>query len=128
MSVEDVRILSIRQPWAGLIVAGIKDVENRSWPTRYRGPLAVHAGLADDPAGWEMTRTLGVQIPDVRGAIIGVVTVADCVRDADSFWAIPDMWQWVLTDPVSMDPLPFRGRQGLIRAPAVVVEHLEHRR
>jgi hypothetical protein len=46
------RTLSIRQPWAGLIVAGIKDIENRSWSTSYRGPILIHAGKAKPPADW----------------------------------------------------------------------------
>jgi hypothetical protein len=37
------KILSVRQPWASLIVNGFKDVENRTWPTRYRGRILVHA-------------------------------------------------------------------------------------
>lgn len=37
--------LSIRQPWAWLIVNGHKDIENRDWPTNFRGRLLVHAGL-----------------------------------------------------------------------------------
>ena len=36
--------LSIRQPWAWLIVHGFKDIENRDWPTNFRGRLLVHAG------------------------------------------------------------------------------------
>lgn len=36
--------LSIRQPWAWLIVNGFKDVENRTWPTKFRGPVWIHAG------------------------------------------------------------------------------------
>ena len=36
--------LSIRQPWAWLIVNGHKDIENRDWPTNFRGRLLVHAG------------------------------------------------------------------------------------
>src|SRR3954453_23306276 len=39
------RALTIRQPWAALIMAGSKDVENRVWPTSFRGRLAIHAGL-----------------------------------------------------------------------------------
>ena len=38
------RKLTIRQPWASLIICGEKDVENRTWTTRYRGELAIHAG------------------------------------------------------------------------------------
>jgi ASCH domain-containing protein len=42
------KIISIRQPWASLIVSGAKDVENRTWPTRYRGPVLVHASQRAD--------------------------------------------------------------------------------
>lgn len=35
------RILSVRQPWAWALVDGWKDVENRSWRTAYRGPIAI---------------------------------------------------------------------------------------
>ncbi|MEI3544750.1 MAG: ASCH domain-containing protein [Alphaproteobacteria bacterium] len=37
-------ILSIRQPWAWLIVNGYKDIENRTWPTHFRGKVLIHAG------------------------------------------------------------------------------------
>jgi hypothetical protein len=39
------KTLTVRQPWASLIVTGAKDVENRSWPTSYRGTLLIHAGV-----------------------------------------------------------------------------------
>jgi hypothetical protein len=38
-----VKALCVRQPWADLIVAGVKDVENRTWSTRHRGPLVIVA-------------------------------------------------------------------------------------
>ena len=37
------KALSIRQPWAWLIVNGFKDIENRTWPTKFRGRVLVHA-------------------------------------------------------------------------------------
>ncbi|RIJ76655.1 ASCH domain-containing protein [Nakamurella silvestris] len=40
------RALTVRQPWATLLVAGIKRMETRSWDTKFRGTLAIHAGLA----------------------------------------------------------------------------------
>lgn len=40
------KALTIRQPWASLIAAGVKTIETRSWSTEYRGPLAIHAGKA----------------------------------------------------------------------------------
>jgi hypothetical protein len=42
------KILSIRQPWAYLITRGSKNIENRSWPTNYRGPVLIHASLKID--------------------------------------------------------------------------------
>lgn len=38
------KALTVSQPWANLIASGLKFVENRTWPTSYRGPLAIHAG------------------------------------------------------------------------------------
>jgi len=43
-SESPVYALSIRQPWAWLIVNGWKDIENREWSTRFRGRLLIHAG------------------------------------------------------------------------------------
>jgi ASCH domain len=40
---ESMRTLSLRQPWAWLVVNGYKDIENRSWRTNHRGPLVIHA-------------------------------------------------------------------------------------
>ena len=39
------KILSLRQPYAYLVTRGTKNIENRSRPTRYRGPFLVHASL-----------------------------------------------------------------------------------
>ncbi|WP_084604451.1 ASCH domain-containing protein [Desulfonatronum thioautotrophicum] len=47
MTTDPVQIaLSIRQPWVELILPGHKTIEVRSWPTRHRGPLWLHAGMA----------------------------------------------------------------------------------
>lgn len=43
-----VEALSVRQPWAGLVVDGIKDVENRNKATSFRGRIGVHASLKPD--------------------------------------------------------------------------------
>ena len=43
------KAISIRQPWAWLIVHGYKDVENRTWATKHRGPILIHAGKTLDP-------------------------------------------------------------------------------
>jgi hypothetical protein len=42
---HSMKIITIRQPWAHLIVNGSKNIENRTWPTSYRGPVLIHASL-----------------------------------------------------------------------------------
>ena len=37
------KALSLLQPWASLIAVGAKTIETRSWATKYRGLLAIHA-------------------------------------------------------------------------------------
>jgi hypothetical protein len=61
-----VKALTLHQPWAQLVAIGAKRIETRSWSTRYRGPLAIHAGARkpaiedgeDGPHG-ELGRWLG---------------------------------------------------------------------
>ncbi len=49
MTTDQARLaLSIRQPWVELILLGRKTIEVRSWTTRHRGPLWLHAGMARD--------------------------------------------------------------------------------
>ncbi len=43
------RALSLHQPWASLIAEGVKTIETRSWATKYRGPLAIHAAKRRPP-------------------------------------------------------------------------------
>lgn len=40
------KAITLFQPWASLVVLGIKRIETRHWPTTHRGPLAMHAGSA----------------------------------------------------------------------------------
>ncbi|HUY98590.1 MAG TPA: ASCH domain-containing protein [Verrucomicrobiae bacterium] len=107
------KALTIRQPWASLIAAGIKDVENRSWPTAHRGPLLIHAGMGlDHDALAEWRDCLPATLP--RGRVIARVELVDCVRNSRSKWAIPGEWHWALADPLPMSRTPrVRGRLGL---------------
>jgi hypothetical protein len=77
------KIISIRQPWAALIVHGFKDVENRTWPTRYRGPVLVHASLRpDNISSDEIERRFEVRLENELplGGIVGITDIIDCVR------------------------------------------------
>src|SRR5258707_15416018 len=101
------KILSVRQPWAALIVSGIKDVENRTWPTRYRGLVLVHASLkADDTTSEDVERRFCVRLPAELplGGIVGMTEIVDCVRPHASRWYSPGHYGFVLTNS---HPLPF---------------------
>jgi len=116
-----VKALTIKQPWAWAIIHAGKNVENRTWHTDYRGPLAIHAGLAAARAyhawaqGW--MAAIGVEAPELdelsRGCVLGTVELVDCVRDSGSRWAMPDCWHWVLTNPRPCEPRFVRGSLGL---------------
>lgn len=84
--------LSIRQPWAWLIVHGYKNIENRTWKTDRRGWFYVHTGNKVDKAGYDHVRRDFPLIPLpplaelVRGGIVGQVRLLDCVTAHSSPW------------------------------------------
>ena len=83
------KALSIKNPWAWLIVNGHKDIENRNWPTKYRGTVLVHAGKKfddDSMAFLEMHMGITVPLAPFRGGIIGQVDIVDCVTESDIDW------------------------------------------
>lgn len=45
------KVLTLSQPWATLVAIGAKKIETRSWNTRYRGPLLIHAAAGLGPGG-----------------------------------------------------------------------------
>ena len=82
--------LSIRQPWAHLVVHGPKRVENRTWGTSYRGQFAIHASKGcsreehEQAVAFVAGLGLGVAVPRygtmALGAVIGVATLLDCLE------------------------------------------------
>ncbi|MAA99622.1 MAG: hypothetical protein CMN87_00020 [Stappia sp.] len=94
------KALSIRQPWAWAIVTGLKPVENRTWSTSFRGPVLIHAGQTverDEIDGMLSlcARQSGASLALLRnaydqqaatGAIVGAVTITDCVPNHASPW------------------------------------------
>lgn len=138
------KALTIQQPWAQLCVVGSKQFETRSWATAHRGLLAIHAAkglsliggremlrecLVDKPepgdeflsAGIVLDGPEGWDLP--RGAVIGTVSVVDCVRvervelteqEAAVGCYEDGRWAWKLADPVLFDkPIPATGKLGL---------------
>lgn len=113
------KILSVRQPFAWLIVAGIKRIENRSWRMNYRGPLLIHASLKmhDRPIA-DVEATHGIKIDTARfqfGGIIGAVDVVDCVERSDDPW-FEGPFGIVLANAERFPFTPLRGRVGLFEA------------
>ncbi|ODS87283.1 MAG: hypothetical protein ABS44_11750 [Chryseobacterium sp. SCN 40-13] len=99
------KALSIKQPWASLIVQGIKDIENRTWKTNFRGRIYVHASgnplctffskntLRNIGFSDEMIEALllsdcliNTEVKKLS-AIIGEVDIIDCVINHESIWA-----------------------------------------
>jgi hypothetical protein len=85
-------VLSVRQPWAWLLVHGYKDIENRRWFTTFRGRCLIHAGKTFDRTGYEQVRNdfkhIKLPKPDAfeRGGIVGWVEIIDCVTRSQSEW------------------------------------------
>jgi hypothetical protein len=113
------KALSIRQPWASLIVSYGKDIENRNWRTNIRGKILIHASKRRDPQT-EMAaiaaakRILGFSpiFGDApMGGIIGTVDIVDCVSDSDSPWFV-GKFGFVLENPQGFPLIPYKGKLG----------------
>ncbi|WAC18850.1 ASCH domain-containing protein [Luteolibacter sp. SL250] len=112
------KALSIRQPWAWLIVNGHKDIENRQRRTHLRGRILVHAagGMTRDEysAAFVMAEEQGINLPPFehleRGGIVGEVEIVDCVDIDPSPWFFGE-WGYVLKNA---KPLPFVPLKGML--------------
>lgn len=97
------KALSIRQPWAWLILHGGKDVENREWPTAFRGEVLIHAGKTMTRGDYEACALFCSGMPDGAlpadfrfpsfdelkgqlGGVVGKMRIADCVTQSPSPW------------------------------------------
>lgn len=93
------KALSILQPWATLIAIGAKTIETRSWATKYRGPLAIHASkgwpkkIEDvrfiDPF-FKVLMEAGYRFSDQfpRGAVIATCRLVDCLYIGPTYMSL----------------------------------------
>ncbi len=136
-----VKVLSVRQPWAWLIVNGHKDIENRTWPTRYRGLILIHASKGMTRQEYEDTADFvcgvnrenlmagngrpAIVLPApgllLRGGIVGVATLTDCLRTSDSPWHMPGCWGFRLTGARPLPFMPMMGRLGIFDIPGEII-------
>ena len=72
------KVLTIKQPFASLIAEGYKEYEFRTWKTKYRGPLLIHAGLGVDKEAMKRYEKLNLNYP--KGKIIAKVNLTDCIE------------------------------------------------
>lgn len=118
------KALSIKQPWAWMIIHGGKDVENRTWNTQFRGRFLVHASAACTRDYWAQAVSFALErglikrpaeIPPInellRGGIIGSVEMTDCVIASDSPWYMGDKG-FLLRDAKPTAFTPMKGRLG----------------
>ena len=71
------KVITIKQPYATLIAEGLKEYEFRTWKTKYRGDILIHAGKGIDKKAMERYKHLNLEYP--TGCIIAKATIADCV-------------------------------------------------
>lgn len=123
------KALTISQPFASLIADGEKLVENRTWETRYRGRLAIHAGKGLQ----YLTRAEAEDYP--RGCVVAIAELFACMplesmrqisrsqsiqRSSLTIGEVLDHehtegpWCWILRDVRKLDqPIPCTGAQSI---------------
>jgi hypothetical protein len=99
------KAISIKQPWASLIAAGVKTLELRAWPTDHRGPLLICSSRRPIVEGHRHGEALCVvKVVNCRPMTPADVPFA-CVREFH-----PDHYAWVLGDVRMIEPFPILGQ------------------
>lgn len=145
LTVNEIKGLSLTQPWAQLVVLGQKLWETRSWQTKHRGTIAIHASKGMPGKAKRLCQhhpmffsVLGAcwMKPLPLGAIVGTVVVVDCFRVEDvretlltkelAFGDYSDgRWAWQLRAPRMLaEPIACSGALKLWTLPEDVVERL----
>lgn len=125
--------LSIRQPWAWAIINAGKDIENRDWSTRFRGPVCIHASKGMTNREWDEAmdfidrafpvplasqigrrRSATGSLDAKRGGIIGVAEIVDCVEASPSPWFF-GRYGFVLSNVRPVEFIPVKGALGFFK-------------
>lgn len=120
------KVLTIKQPWATLIMSGLKEYEFRGWKTKYRGKILIHAGKSLEKEYAEKFKCYNFEYP--LGVILGEATLVDCIKVDENFnnelrninplvygrSNHVENYAWKLEDVVIYeDPIPVKGQLGL---------------
>lgn len=139
------KAISVRAPWWWLILHAGKNIENRDWPTKFRGTVYLHASkwwkwdeICEDFEDVRLIRNrhnlpeieravTGRMLKDAGGCIVGKVDIVGCVTDkgTESPWFF-GKYGFVLANPVAFDkPIPCKGALGFFEVPAIDQEKEE---
>ena len=126
--------ISIRQPWAELILRGVKSIEVRNWSDLYRGDLYIHTGRMAD--GYKIFE---YNMADIfRGGYVGIVELVAILPFTPENWRLwqkkhlsdhpfhPGFYAWILRNPRRLEhPLPAPGRLKLYQPDSEIVAELK---
>ena len=129
---EPTKALSLLQPWVWAILTQGKNIENRRWPTHFRGCVVIHTGKGYDAQGHTWLTEHGYAIPPdlPRGAFLGEMTITGCRRPTveesagvgGNPWAFGP-WCFPLEEIIAYpEPVPGRGALGFFPVPPEVLE------
>lgn len=135
------KALTIWQPHASMLAIGLRRIETRSWSTRYRGPLLIHAAkrwdsgraiecakAIDASRSYRHALTIGqAAIADLSfgeslGCVLAIANLVDCIPIPEPTGTELDKmfggfgagrFGWVLEDTLVVHPTPMTGAQGL---------------
>lgn len=118
---NNIKIITLWQPWASEIANGNKHFETRDWATNHRGILVIHAAKR-----MEYPTNFSHELKPPLGAIVAVGWLKNCIKMTDEFIAqqsqkeiargywIPGRFAWEIDCVVPVDPtIPYKGQQGL---------------
>lgn len=120
------KALTIKEPWATLVIEGYKEYEFRSWKTKYRGKILIHAGMTIEKD--MLNRFSCYNLEYTPGSIIGEAILTDCILVDEYFnKKLRDMnevvygksnhtetYAWKLEEIKKYDkPIPVKGKLGL---------------
>jgi hypothetical protein len=133
--------ISLKQPWAALLILGYKTIEIRTWKTRLRGRVIIHAsGLPDQRLeAWKLALDLAppehAELFRQGGGVIGMGDILDCLeyRTPEAFsadqerhrnrpeWFRAPMYGYVFANPVRLAFRRFAGNSRLFNVPDELV-------
>ena len=71
------KVITIKQPFASLIAEGIKEYEFRTWKTKYRGPILIHAAKNVNKKAMKKFENYHLEYP--TGCILAKANLVDCI-------------------------------------------------